>query len=215
MTIACLHTAASNIAIFDDAAKSLGINTTQLSHIVMPHLLAEAELTGGMTVPQQQRLEQLLHSLTPWFDAILITCSTLGPVADGFRVKGQDCVVYRTDRMLADEVHRLPGKSLVLCAAESTLAATRALFCPTTLPVEQHPQVQLIPNAWAAFKAGQQDAYLQLIAQAVEDGKRQGADHVALAQVSMAAAAKLFTPEQQPMTSPPLALLGCQRDVAR
>ncbi|MBB3304634.1 MULTISPECIES: glutamate racemase [unclassified Enterobacter] len=205
MTIACLHTAASNIAIFDDAARSLALRNP-LSHIVMPHLLAEAELTGGMTAPQQHKLEQLLHSLTPWFDAILITCSTLGPVADGFRAEGHDCPVYRTDRMLADAVHRLPGKSLVLCAAESTLAATRALFCPATLPVAQHPDVQLIPGAWAAFKAGQQDVYLQMIAQAVADGKQQGADHVALAQVSMAAAAKLFSPGSQPLTSPQLAL---------
>lgn len=206
MTIACLHTAASNIAIFDEAAQSLGMSHGSLSHIVMPHLLAEAELTGGMTPPQQHKLEQLLHSLTPWFDAVLITCSTLGPVADGFHAEGHDCPVYRTDRMLADEVHRLPGKSLVLCAAESTLAATRALFCPATLPVEQHPDVQLIPGAWAAFKAGQQEAYLQMIAQAVADGKRQGANHVALAQVSMAAAAKLFRADSQPLTSPQLAL---------
>lgn len=205
MTIACLHTAASNIAIFDDAARSLALHNP-LSHIVMPHLLAEAELTGGMTAPQQHKLEQLLHSLTPWFDAILITCSTLGPVADGFNAEGRDCPVYRTDRMLADEVHRLPGKALVLCAAESTLAATRALFCPAMLPVAQHPDVQLIPGAWAVFKAGKQEAYLQMIAQAVAEGKQQGADHVALAQVSMAAAAKLFSPGSQPLTSPQLAL---------
>jgi len=206
MTIACLHTAASNIAIFDDAAHSLGMSNGALSHIVIPHLLAEAELTGGMTASQQHKLEQLLRSLTPWFDAILITCSTLGPVADGFCVEGHDCPVYRTDRMLADEVCRLPGKSLVLCAAESTLAATRALFCPATLPVEQHPVVQLIPGAWAAFKAGHQDAYLQMIAHAVADGKQQGADHVALAQVSMAAASRLFSADSQPLTSPQLAL---------
>ncbi|MCQ8227669.1 glutamate racemase [Pantoea trifolii] len=206
MTIACLHTAASNIAIFDEAAQSLGMSHGSLSHIVMPHLLAEAELTGGMTAPQQHKLEQLLHSLTPWFDAVLITCSTLGPVADGFHAEGHDCPVYRTDRMLADAVHRLPGKSLVLCAAESTLAATRALFCPATLPVEQHPDVQLIPGAWAAFKAGQQEAYLQMIAQAVTDGKQQGANHVALAQVSMAAATRLFSADSQPLTSPQLAL---------
>ncbi|MBA0038279.1 glutamate racemase [Pantoea sp. BIGb0393] len=206
MTIACLHTAASNIAIFDNAAHSLGMKNTALSHIVMPHLLAEAELTGGMTSQQQHKLEQLLHSLTPWFDAILITCSTLGPVADGFTAVGSACPVYRTDGMLADKVHSLSGKSLVLCAAESTLAATRALFCPATLPAEQHPDVQLIPGAWTAFKAGQQEAYLQLIAQAVKNGRQQGADYVALAQVSMAAATTLFTHDERPLTSPHLAL---------
>ncbi|WP_343552776.1 glutamate racemase [Pantoea sp.] len=209
MTIACLHTAASNIAIFDQAAQSLGMQPTQLSHIVMPHLLAEAESTGGMTALQQHNLEQFLHSLTPWFDAIVITCSTLGPVADGFTAQGNHCAVYRSDRLLADEVHRLPGKALVLCAAESTLAATRALFCPPGVPVEQLPEVQLIPGAWAAFKAGKHDDYHRLIAQAVEQGKQQGAATVALAQVSMTAAAShCATP---PLTSPHLALRHCLR----
>lgn len=205
MTIACLHTAASNIAIFDQAAASLGIAPTALSHLVMPHLLAEAELSGGMTREQQAQLTALLHSLTPWFDAILITCSTLGPVADSFHNEANGCVVYRTDRMLADEVHRRGGKSLVLCAAESTLAATTALFCPATL-AGRPPEVRLIPDAWATFKAGDQQGYRRLIKDAVEQARQQGADHVALAQVSMAVAAQDFPEEQRPLTSPLLAL---------
>ncbi len=206
MRIACLHTAASNIAIFDHAAKSRDLPATALSHVVMPHLLAEAELSGGMTPALQQHITQLLHSLTPWFEAILITCSTLGAVADGFIAEGNRCAVYRTDRLLADEVHRLAGKSRVLCAAESTLTTTTALFCPATLPTEQHPQVQLIPGAWAAFKAGQHDEYHRLIVQAVERSRQEGAQQVALAQVSMAAAADLFPPALRPLTSPSLAL---------
>ena len=63
MTIACLHTATSNIALFDHAAQSLELPPHTLSHIVMPHLLAEAEQSGGMTPEQQNRLAQLLHSV--------------------------------------------------------------------------------------------------------------------------------------------------------
>lgn len=206
MTIACLHTAASNIELFDQAAQTLELPATTLSHIVMPHLLAEAELTGGMTEQQQQRLEHLLHSLAPWFDAILITCSTLGPVADSFKPNAQECAVYRTDRMLADHLHQLEGPCWVLCAAESTLAATRTLFCPATLRAEDQPQVALIPNAWAAFKAGDHPRYHALIAEAVEQARAQGAQQVALAQVSMAAAIKRCHPEAPPLTIPQLAL---------
>ncbi|THD34573.1 glutamate racemase [Pantoea sp. R102] len=206
MTIACLHTAASNIAIFDDAAQSLGIPPQQISHLVMPHLLAEAELSGGMTPAQQQRLQQLLLSLTPWFDAILITCSTLGAAADSLRDPQQRCAVYRTDRMLADEVHRRGAPALVLCAAESTLHSTRQLFCPESLAPDQRPQVRLIPDAWAAFKAGRLDDYYTLIADAVAQGQQQGAVQVALAQVSMAGAASRFPAPQRPLTSPHLAL---------
>ncbi|WP_416412544.1 glutamate racemase [Pantoea sp. App145] len=205
MTIACLHTAASNIAIFDQAAASLGMPSTALNHLVMPHLLAEAELSGGMTPEQQTRLTALLHSLTPWFDAILITCSTLGPVADSFHNDANGCVVWRTDGMLADEVHRREGQSVVLCAAESTLAATTALFCPPARDGQQ-PEVRLIPDAWATFKAGDQLGYRRLIKEAVELARQQGAVNVALAQVSMAIAAQDFSEDQRPLTSPQLAL---------
>ncbi|MCA1175003.1 MULTISPECIES: glutamate racemase [unclassified Pantoea] len=206
MTIACLHTAASNIALFDHAAHSLELPPHTLSHIVMPHLLAEAELSGGMTQEQRHRLAQLLHSFTPWFDAIVITCSTLGPVADTFQPQKSGCPVYRADRMLADHLHQMAGAALVLCAAESTLAATRLLFCPPTLPAEKQPQVALIPDAWAAFKAGDHQRYHALIADAVKRGREQGARQVALAQVSMAAAANSMPESERPLTIPQLAL---------
>ncbi|HAU5564759.1 TPA: glutamate racemase [Serratia fonticola] len=206
MTIACLHTAASNIALFDHAAHALEFPAHALSHIVMPHLLAEAELSGSMTAEQQNRLEQLLHSLTPWFDAIVITCSTLGPVADSFQSQQPGCQVYRADRILAHHLHQMAGPSLVLCAAESTLAATQSLFSPPTLPVEKQPQVALIPDAWAAFKAGDHQRYHALIADAVKQGREQGAQHVALAQVSMATAANSMPESERPLTIPQLAL---------
>ena len=206
MTIACLHTAASNIALFDHAAHSLDLPPHTLSHIVMPHLLAEAEQSGGMTQEQQQRLAQLLHSIGPWFDAIVITCSTLGPVADTFQPQKSGCPVYRADRMLADHLHQMAGPALVLCAAESTLAATRLLFCPPTLPADKQLQVALIPDAWAAFKAGDHQRYHALIADAVKQGREQGAQQVALAQVSMAAAANGLPESERPLTIPQLAL---------
>lgn len=208
MTIACLHTAASNIAIFDQAAASLGMAPGALSHLVMPHLLAEAELSGGMTGEQQARLTALLHSLTPWFDTILITCSTLGAVADNFQNPANDCAVWRTDGMLAEEVHLRAGKSVVLCAAESTLASTTALFCPPARDGNQ-PEVRLIPDAWATYKAGDQLGYRRLIKEAVELARQQGAAQVALAQVSMAIAAQDFSEDQRPLTSPQLALQRC------
>lgn len=207
MTIACFHTAASNIAVFDEAAHSLALPVTRLSHLVMPHWLAEAEKSGGMTADQQARLAQLLHSLTPFFEAILITCSTLGPVAEAF--SGSACPVLRTDKIVADALRARPGRSVVLCAAESTLAATTALFCPPDLPPEQHPAVQLIPGAWAAFKAGNLARYLSLVTEAAQQAYQQGAENVALAQVSMTPAVRGFPPSRRPLTSPHLALQHC------
>ncbi|WKZ94818.1 glutamate racemase (plasmid) [Chimaeribacter arupi] len=207
MTVACLHTAAGNIAVFDEAANSLAIPATRLSHIVVPHWLEEAEKSGGLTAEQRARLAGFLQNLTPFFDAILITCSTLGPVVED--IPAGPCPVLRTDKLLADALHALPGKSVVLCAAPSTLASTTALFCPPGLAPEQQPEVHLIAGAWEAFKAGHHARYLSQIAEAAQQAYRQGAEHVALAQVSMTPAVRNFPPPRRPLTSPHLALQHC------
>ncbi len=208
MAIACLHTAASNIAVFDSTAKDLGISTEKISHLVMPHLLAEAEKTGGMTSEQRESLICFLQSLTPFFDAILITCSTLGPVADSFDDNRHHCPVYRTDKMLADALQRKQGKSVVLYAAESTLDATISLFCSGE-SIKHHPDIIFVPDAWRAFKAGDQALYISLITDAVHHAYSNGAENVALAQVSMTPTVQHFPKLKMPMTSPHLALRLC------
>ncbi|MDI3364033.1 glutamate racemase [Pantoea sp. V108_6] len=209
--IACLHTAASNIAIFDDAARQLELDHLQLSHLVMPHLLAEAEASGGLTAGLHERLVALLRDLQPHFDVILITCSTLGPVSEAFTSSRQPCAVWRTDGMLAKAVHQSAKKTVVLCAAESTLGATRALFCTDG----QTPEIRLIPEAWQRFKAGDGAGYFHCVRTAVENAWQQGAERVVLAQSSMAPVAQQFPPERQPLSGPHLALLQCHQQANR
>jgi hypothetical protein len=208
MAIMCLHTAASNITVFDTAARDLGISTNKISHLVMPHLLEAAEKTGGMSSDQRTDLNCFLQSLTPFFDAILITCSTLGPVADSFDGSRHHCPVYRTDKMLAEALKRRQGKSVVLYAAESTLNATISLFCSGE-SLEHHPEIIFVPEAWRAFKAGNQALYISLITEAVQHAYSNGAENVALAQVSMTPAVQHFSKLEKPMTSPHLALRLC------
>ncbi|MCX2192847.1 glutamate racemase [Pantoea agglomerans] len=114
---------------------------------MMPALLAEAERSGGMTTALRRRIAQMIETLLPQFDAVLITCSTLGPVAGDFSAQDR---VMRTDGMLAEALQRQAGRTVALCAAESTLAVTRALFCQPGSQVE----VALVEGAWTAFKAG-------------------------------------------------------------
>jgi len=168
----------------------------------MPALLADAERSGGMTAALRLRIAQLINALLPQFDAVLITCSTLGPVADDFARQDR---VMRTDAMLAEALQRQSGPTVALCAAESTLAATRALFCPPGSRVE----VVLVEGAWAAFKAGDLTRYFAHIAAAAEQAYQQGAAAVALAQSSMTPVAQQFPDSQRPLTGPHLALQAC------
>lgn len=168
----------------------------------MPALLAEAELSGGMTTALRRRIAQIIETLLPQFDAVLITCSTLGPVAGDFSAQDR---VMRTDGMLSEALQRQAGRTVTLCATESTLAATRALFCQHGSQVE----VVLVEGAWAAFKAGETTRYFALIAAAAEQAYQQGAVAVALAQSSMTPAALQFPDTQRPLTGPHLALQAC------
>lgn len=202
LNILCFHTAASNIAIFDDAAKTLGRDSAPLNHLVMPSLLIEAECSGGMTAKLRCRIAQLIKAMLPQFDAVLITCSTLGPVADDFSVQDR---VMRTDGMLAAALQRHTEPTVALCAAESTLAATRALFCQPGSQTE----VTLVEGAWAAFKAGDTTRYFSLIAAAAGQAYQHGAVAVASAQSSMTPVALQFSESRRPLTGPHLALQAC------
>jgi len=202
LNILCFHTAASNIAIFDDAATTLGRDSAPLNHLVMPALLAEAERSGGMTAQLRCHIAQLIKAMLPQFDAVLITCSTLGPVADDFSVQDR---VMRTDGMLAAALQRHTGPTVALCAAESTLTATRTHFCQPGSQTE----VALVEDAWAAFKAGDTTRYFALIAAAAEQAYQQGAIAVALAQSSMTPVALQFPKSRRPLTGPHLALQAC------
>jgi hypothetical protein len=68
--------------------------------------------------------------------------------------------------------------------------------------------VCLVPGAWEAFKAGDRDRYLAIVAEAAEDAMRGGATRVALAQASMAEASNLLPVAQRPLTSPTVGLMA-------
>ena len=76
MRIACLHTAECNVAIFE-AARPDGVS---LRHAVRPDLLAAAE-ADGLTPDIAAATAEALAALRDGADAVLLTCSTLGPAA--------------------------------------------------------------------------------------------------------------------------------------
>lgn len=204
MRIACLHTAESNIAIFDAAADALGISPDQLSHHARPDLLAAAGQAGGLTPEIQQQTREMLLSLAEGADLILLTCSTLGPAATEANTL-LEIPVWRVDRALAEQSMATPGKTRVLYAAPTTLEPTRRLF----EQVERHPQAEVefqqVEGAWEIFLAGNIAGYLQRIAAQADLAFQQGVERVALAQASMAGAGNL-TQLGAPLSSPICAL---------
>lgn len=201
MRLACLHTAQSNVAVFEDAGQTLGFGAGTLRHEVRADLLADAERAGRLTPEIEARTGQALLALCEGADVVLLTCSTLGPAAQAV-AEAAPVPVLRVDAAFAAEAVRDGGKVVALCAVETTLGPTRAVFEEAARATGAEVEVRLVPGAWAAFKAGERDCYFALVAAAADAAARDGATRVALAQASMAGAASLCQVQPPPLSSP-------------
>jgi hypothetical protein len=203
-TIACLHTAAGNRAVFE-AACPPGVT---LTHAIREDLLRDAEAAGTLTPEITARTAAALEALaTPGVDAVLLTCSTVGPGAAAARAA---VPVLRVDAALAEEATRGGGRVVALCAVETTVEPTRALFAEAAARHGATLEVRLVPGAWAAFRAGDVAGYHAAVARAAEAAFAGGADQVALAQASMTGAVALCA-GRKPLASP---LVGLAAAVA-
>ena len=198
-TIACLHTTTGNVAVFD-AARPPGAT---LTHTVREDLLKDAEAAGGLTDAIADRTAGALEALAAQgADAVLLTCSTVGPGAARARAK---VPVLRVDAALAEEATKGGGRVVVLCAVETTVEPTRAIFAEAAARHGATLEVRLVPGAWAAFRGGDPARYHAIIAEAAEAAFAEGAAQVALAQASMAGAVALAK-GRKPLASPPVGL---------
>jgi Asp/Glu/Hydantoin racemase len=200
-----LHTAQSNVAIFEAAAAALGFPPGALSHEVRADLLAAAEQAGGLTGDIENETRRALIVLSRNADAAILTCSTLGPVVSTI---GDEAFVpvLRVDSALAETAVKSGGKVVALCAVETTMEPTGRLFMEAAKHSQAETRTHLVPGAWAMFKAGDRNGYLLAIAEAVEAAYDDGASVVALAQASMAGAADLVKRGPKPLSSPTIGL---------
>jgi hypothetical protein len=191
--VACLHTADSNIAIFDAAAAGLDLS---LRHVVRSDLLAAAETAGGLTPDIVAATEIALRQAAVGVDMVLLACSTLGPIADRIRLS---VPVRRVDRALAEAARAEAGggRIAVLYTFPGTSAATKALFREVA---GDAVDMQLVAGAWDMFRSGDHARYMEMIA-AAADRATAGAASIAFAQASMAPACALCK-ESRPLNSP-------------
>ena len=200
LNISCLHTARSNIAVFEAARRALKLDDVMLRHRVRADLLAAAEKAGRPTPAILEQTAAELGQLAISAQGVLLTCSTLGPATARMRAD-LTVPVLRVDEALAAEAVRKGGRVIVLCTAGSTIGPTRTVFEAAAMATGAEVEVRLVPGAWELFKAGDQQAYRRMIAEAADIATEEGAAAVALAQASMADAARLAK-RRPPLTSP-------------
>ena len=212
MRIACLHTAESNVDVFDTAARQVHLPKESLHHEVRADLLTAVELARGLNHDIERQTCDALLDLGRRADAVLLTCSTLGPCISALSALATVATI-RVDRALAEEAARVGGKVIVLCAAETTVGTTTQLFADAAKQSGAEIEVRLVHGAWRLFRGGEKTAYLAAIAAAADEAYEDGASVVALAQASMAGAAELVTHGRKPLTSPATGLAAAMNAV--
>ncbi|MEZ5668618.1 MAG: Asp/Glu racemase [Alphaproteobacteria bacterium] len=181
--LAFLHTARSNADLFEAL---IGDRPLRRRHVVRDDLRDRALTGAGLTAPVRAETKAALRALADISDAVVLTCSTLGPAADDLA----NLPVLRIDRALANAAVADGGRVGVLYAAPTTRDATARLFAEAAAATGATVTLEPVPRAWDLFMRGDTHAYARSIADAADDAAARF-DVVALAQCSMAPAAAL------------------------
>lgn len=168
---ACLHAAASNVALFD------AVSAVPLRHSVRPDLLAAVEAAGALTPAIAAEVRSAVAALGP--GPVIVTCTTLAPAVEGMRG------VVRIDTALAARAAAAPGPRVALHAAPGAAGPTEAMF-------DGIAEARAVPGAWALFQSGDMAGYLDAVTVAAAAAFAAGAATVVLTQASMAPAARDF-----------------------
>ena len=198
LNISCLHTAQSNIAVFEAARRSLRYDHVMLKHRVRADLLAAAERSGHPTRPI---LSKQPPSSSPLRKGPTACCSPARRWARPSRSpRPTSTCPYCGSTSLAIEATRQGGTVVAFCATGTTIAPTRDVFERAAIQGGATVEVRLVPGARDLFRADKPHDYWRLIAEAVDAADDEGITTVALAQASMAGAAPLA--RRTPLTSP-------------
>lgn len=200
MRISFLHTAQVHVATFDTIFGALAPQAV-LTHHVDADLLERARRDGLDAVRDETLV--VLRDLAQ-ADAVICTCSTLGPLADAAALPH----IVRIDRPMMQEASRAGDNVLVALCLESTQAATLALLaqCAADAGRVATPQVVMCDSAWAAFERGDMDGFADQIATRIRSAIAGGlrVDAIVLAQASMRVAADQLIDLGVPVLSSPL-----------
>ncbi|WP_420550089.1 hypothetical protein [Curvivirga sp.] len=181
-----LHSADVHIQRFNPLIEPYQREFT-IKQVVRKDLLDKAEELGGVSDLLKEECYSVLRELiSEGADIILITCSTLGVIADEYP-QVDTCKVLRIDNLLAEK-SLLSGSHLaIICAVESTIESTMELFSNKAHELDRENveiNLHFVSGAWESFKAGRFEQYSKSIAGYIINNTGD-ADTIVLAQASM------------------------------
>lgn len=193
LVLTLLHTSPRHVDVFERLFAHLtggdisqDLPEIRLSHVVREELLRRAISAGVLPEDTHARAVRILHEATAASDAVLCTCSTLGPAADEAATK-TDKPLLRVDRPMAAEAAATGRSIAVLATLKCTLQPTCDLIADEVAQVAERADVApvLVEGAWDAFESGDTDKMNQLIADNILMAQQAGANVIVLAQASM------------------------------
>jgi len=213
-TLALIHTGTFLPAVF-----------TALCHEIMPEVevfnivdesLIKNTIAANQVTPQTARrlIDYLKSAEEAGADAILVTCSSIGPVVEAAQ-PFLNIPVLRVDVPLADQAIRLGQRIGVVATLPTTLEPTVAL-------IQRQAAVQgkavdvistLCPGAFQAVAAGDTATHDRLVIAGIRELMPQ-VDVIVLAQASMARAANAIPEAERRapiLSSPRLAVAAAQK----
>ncbi len=159
--IAFLRTADNHAQTFGNLLKGLAPAVSQ-THTVRAEWLVTARRTG-LTDDLRSRIRTLLSDQAAKADAVLCTCSTLGPVVDELRSSHSNLV--RIDRPMMERATGHAGTLFIAYCLDSTLRPTLELL--RSILREQSKDNTITPvscnKAWPCFERGDMDGLAEEI----------------------------------------------------
>jgi Asp/Glu/hydantoin racemase len=208
--VVLIHTVEGNIKVFGDLVAEIAPDLPA-EHIVDASLLGDTIAAGELTDEVRQHFRERVEAArADGADVIMLTCSSVGPSADGL---GEELgvTVLRVDEAMAERAVELGPRVGVAATLPTTLGPTADLIkraaAKLGLPVEV--STRLADGAFQVLQAGDGAEHDRLVVAALLE-LAAGVDVIVLAQASMAratgGASELATGERRVpiLTSPRL-----------
>ena len=181
-----IHTVSSLSRLFGELAGSL-LPDVSIIDLTDETLLSDVIAAGGLTSGIQQRLAGHVESLAArGADAVMVSCSSLGPAVDRLAATSR-LPLLRVDRAMADESVRAARRIGVLATLYTTMNPTVELVRARAAAIGA--SVTVVPHLCAGAFASLQDGDIARHDELVRAGLRvlqTQVDLVLLAQASMA-----------------------------
>ena len=202
-TVTFLHTADVHVETFDRLMHEIapGFSGT---HVVRAEWLSEAR-ERGIGEDLKARVLNFLREAGEKTDAVLCSCSTLGPLADEARSAQSNIV--RIDRPMMEKAVALDGTIVVAFCLESTREPTMELIRSAAGQLSRPGRATgvLCDGAWDFFERGDSAGFGRSIATSIRSALDAVDDPscIVLAQASMAVAEPYLSDLDIPVLSSP------------